>query len=70
MLWNAGQVAETWICQALKNFGIYVYIAISSRPFVEFPYPLTDRLRGYSYQQGISSSVCPSVDALFVRTLV
>ena len=39
------------------------------RPFViKFHYPLTERLSGYSYQQGICSSVCPSVEALFVHT--
>ena len=53
-----------------KHFCIYVYIAISSRPFVKFYYLLTERLSGYSYQQGIYSSVRPSVEAFFVHTLV
>ena len=39
-----------------KNFCFLVYIAISS---IKFHYPLTERLSGYSYQQGICSSVRP-----------
>ena len=39
------------------------------RPFDKFHYLLTERLSGYSYQQGICSSVHPSVEALFVNTL-
>ena len=52
-----------------KNLCVYVYIAISSRPFVEFHYPLIERLRGYSYQQGICLSFQLSVEALFFHTL-
>ena len=51
-----------------KKFCVLVYIAIPSRPFLKFHYPLTERLSGYSYQQGICSSVRPSVEALFVHT--
>ena len=52
----------------VKIFAL-VYITISSRPFVKFHYPLTERLSGYSYQQGVCTSVRPSVEALFVHTL-
>ena len=44
-------------------------MAISSRPFVKFHYPLIESSSGYSYQQGICSSVRPSFEALFVHTL-
>ena len=49
-----------------KKFCVKVYIAISSRPFVKFHYPLTEKLSRYSYQQGICSSVRPSVEVLVV----
>ena len=52
-----------------KSFCFYIYIAISSRPFVKFYYPLIERLSGYSYQQAIFLSVHPSIEALFVHTL-
>ena len=44
-------------------------IAISSRCFIKFHYPLTERLSRYSYQQGICSSVRQSVEVLFIHTL-
>ena len=52
-----------------KNFCVYVKIAISSRPFIKFHYPVTERLSRYSYQQEICLSVRPSFEALFVHTL-
>ena len=45
-------------------------VAISSRPFIKFHYPLTEWLSRYSYQQEICSSVHPSFEALFVHTLI
>ena len=55
------KVTDLEISYKSKKNCIYVYIAIPSRPFVEFCYPPTDRFRGYGYQHGIHPSICLSI---------
>ena len=64
------KVTDLEISYKSKKKCILVYIAIPSRPVVEFRYPPTDRFKGYSYQHGIHPSIHLSVHKRIIVHLI